>query len=344
MRFLTLESVFKAFQNLKVLVIGDVILDSYIWGNADRISPEAPVPVINIKTRERRLGGAGNVAINCQALGATPVLVSVTGKDPYGNSLKSIMNSAGLSTAGILQSSRRVTTVKERILADSQQVLRIDEETTHILDERENNDFMNRVRELLPGCDLVIFEDYDKGVLNKNNIQPVIQLALKKGIPTIVDPKRKNFLEYKNSSLFKPNFKEIKEGLKTEIEPGNLPRVKEEVNHLIKLLSVDSVMITMSEYGIYLKMGNESAHVKAHKREIADVSGAGDTVVSIAGLTYALKLPSRFIAELCNLGGGLVCEHPGVVPIDRNQLMKESRKNKLSDYLKSTKKGHKIYL
>jgi D-glycero-beta-D-manno-heptose-7-phosphate kinase len=339
MQIFTLESVFKAFQKQRVLIIGDVMLDSYIWGNVDRISPEAPVPVINIRTREKRLGGAGNVAVNCQALGAIPILVSVIGKDPQGDTLKKLMKASGLETTGIIQSDHRVTTVKERILADSQQVLRIDDETTHNLEVKENNYLLHKITALLPGCDLVIFEDYDKGILSHNNIQSIIQLARSLGIPTIVDPKRKNFLEYKNSSLFKPNFKEIKEGLKTDIEPGNMTRLKAEVMNLIKLMTVSSVMITLSEYGLYFRTGNESIHVKAHKREIADVSGAGDTVVSIAGLTYALGLPSRFIAELSNLGGGLVCEHPGVVPVDRIQLLKEARKNKLSHYLKSSGKG-----
>ena len=196
-----------------------------------------------------------------------------------------------------------------------------------------------KIENLIPSCDLVILEDYDKGVLNKCNIQKVIQLAQREGIPTIVDPKRKNFLEYKNSSLFKPNFKEIKDGLKTDIDAGNLPKLKEEARNLMKLMSVSSIMITLSESGIYYRTGNESIHVKAHKREIADVSGAGDTVVSIAGLTYALNLPPRFIAELSNLGGGLVCEHQGVVPIDRDQLIKEARNHKLSHYLKSSHKG-----
>ena len=176
-----------------MLVIGDVMLDSYVWGSAERISPEAPVPVIHVNKREIRLGGAGNVAVNCRALGSTRILLSVTGKDKNGAILEGLMKELKLETAGILQSNKRKTTMKERLIAGVQQLLRVDDEGTENLNDKDNAGLLGRVKELLPSCHLVIFEDYDKGVLGKNNIQEITGLAKEKGIPVIVDPKKRNF-------------------------------------------------------------------------------------------------------------------------------------------------------
>lgn len=322
----SLENIFESFNNLKVLIIGDVMLDSYIWGAVERISPEAPVPVINVKKRDVRLGGAANVALNIQALGAQPILVALCGNDDAGKKLHAILDQQGMTTEGIVNSDARPTTVKTRVIASGQHVVRVDEESDKIANESEEQQLLTRIEKLLPACNVVIFEDYDKGVLNANLIAKAVQLAQAHKIPTVVDPKKRNFLAYHKVSLFKPNLKEMREGLKIDLESGNQEQLLKAIEILKEKLSVGGVMATLSEHGVYIDYKNEKIKIPAHPREIADVSGAGDTVVSIAALCVALNLSSKQIANLSNLGGGLVCQHVGVVPIDKKEFLKEALK------------------
>jgi D-glycero-beta-D-manno-heptose-7-phosphate kinase len=304
------EKIFEAFGKLNVLIIGDVMLDSYIWGAVERISPEAPVPIVNVKKKDFRLGGAANVALNVHALQAKPILCALIGDE------------------GIVKSNHRPTTVKTRIIASHQHVVRVDEESDKVANAEEENLLWQRIEKLLPQCHVIIFEDYDKGVLNASLIEKTIALAKQKNIPTVVDPKKRNFLSYKGVTLFKPNLKELREGLKIEVESGNQPQVEKAVTLLKEKLNADGVMLTLSEYGVYIDFENQKVKIPAHAREIADVSGAGDTVVSIAALCVALKLLPTVIASLSNLGGGLVCQHVGVVPIDREELLREASQEK----------------
>jgi rfaE bifunctional protein kinase chain/domain len=320
----SLQDIFNDFNNLRVLIIGDVMLDSYIWGAVERISPEAPVPVVNVKKRDVRLGGAANVALNIQALGAIPVLVALCGDDEAGKKLRSILEEQSMPTDGLVNSSLRPTTVKTRVIASSQHVVRVDEESDKVADATEESQLLSCIEKLLPTCQVVIFEDYDKGVLNSSLIEKAIALAEKNGIPTVVDPKKRNFLAYKGVTLFKPNLKEMREGLKVELESGNQKQLEKAIALLRDKLSIDGVLASLSEQGVYIEYNNEKISLPAHPREIADVSGAGDTVVSIAALCVALKLPGRQIASLSNLGGGLVCQHVGVVPIDKAELLAEA--------------------
>ncbi len=319
-----IHELFAAFSNLKVLVIGDVMLDSYVWGKVERISPEAPVPVLNVVKREYRLGGAGNVLLNVQSLGAQAIICTVIGDDREGDVLESELKARGLSCAGVLRSETRITTIKERIIASSQQIVRVDTETDQLITQKESDGLLRRIEELLPGCDVVIFEDYDKGVLSENLIRDVIGMTLRLGIPTVVDPKKRNFLAYKKTSLFKPNLKELREGLKADFNPDNPDSLKETVQLLIDTLQAEGALITMSERGVYINYKEEKHHLPAHIRHIADVSGAGDTVISIAACCLAMKLPPQQIAALSNLGGGLVCEKVGVVPIEKERLIAEA--------------------
>ena len=323
---MTTEQIFESFNQLQVLIIGDVMLDSYIWGNVDRISPEAPVPIVSVKKRDYRLGGAANVALNVQALGARPVLCALVGEDDAGKKLIDILQSLSITTEGLVHSGTRPTTVKTRIIASQQHVVRVDEESDREADGEEENKLMARITALLSQCDVVIFEDYDKGAINAAIIEQVVSLASQKGIPTVVDPKKRNFLSYKNVSLFKPNLKELREGLKVEVEAGNQMQVVNAVERAKEKLNIKGVMATLSEHGVYIDYADEKIKLPAHKREIADVSGAGDTVVAIASLCAALKLPGKTIAFLANLGGGLVCQHVGVVPVDKKELLQEALK------------------
>ncbi len=317
--------IFQSFTKLNVLIIGDVMLDSYIWGSVERISPEAPVPIINVKKRDHRLGGAANVALNVHALGAKPVLCALIGDDDDGKKLVQRLHEKNLSVDGIIVSTERPTTVKTRIIASHQHVVRVDDESDKVTSSNEQEQLWKRIEKLLPQSDVVIFEDYDKGVLSTALIEKAVDLALKHNIPTVVDPKKRNFLSYQRVTLFKPNLKELREGLKVEVEAGNQSQVESAVTLLKNKLNAEGVMLTLSEHGVFIDFQQQKIKIPAHAREIADVSGAGDTVVSIAALCVALKLSPELIAELSNLGGGLVCQHVGVVPIDREELIQESR-------------------
>ena len=322
----SIEEIFESFNRLRVLIIGDVMIDSYLWGKVERISPEAPVPILNVNKRDKRLGGAANVALNIQALGATPVLCSVIGDDMEGEVFISLLKKAGLEENYILKSEKRITTIKHRVMSGAHHMLRVDEEIDHDLNEKDFKALLDKIESEIPQCDVIIFEDYDKGNITPLLIRKVINLAKKENIPTIVDPKKKNFLHYNGASLFKPNKKELKEGLKIDSDLAQRADLEEAINILQEKLSLNSVLITLSEQGVFIKQGLEKHHIPAHIREISDVSGAGDTVISIAALCYALNLPPQYIAELSNLGGGLVCEHVGVVPISKNNLFKEAKK------------------
>ena len=323
MKYNSIAEIIDAFQHLKVLIIGDVMIDSYIYGSTNRISPEAPVPIVQVRKKEKRLGGAANVALNIQALGAEPILCSIIGDDANGAEFIKLLHNQQISSDGIIRSENRITTVKQRVLAGSQQMLRIDEESEKDLSGIEEKSLISHIANLLQEVDLVIFEDYDKGTLNGNVIASTIKLANELNIPSVVDPKKKSFNLYQDTTLFKPNLKELKDGLQYEIK-ANLESLDKAVEELKKDRGHKKVMITLSENGIYINGKSESQAIPAHLRSVADVSGAGDTVVSIAGLCVALGLSDRITAELSNLGGGLVCESLGVVPIDKAQLLKEA--------------------
>ena len=322
----SIQQIFQSFNNLSVLIIGDVMLDSYIWGLVERISPEAPVPVITVKKKDFRLGGAGNVALNVQSLGAKPILCALIGNDDDGKKLLQGLDDKGISKEGIVVSHDRPTTVKTRVIASHQHVVRVDEESDAEVNAAEEKAIIERIEKLLPQCDVVVFEDYDKGVLNPRIIEMTVQLAQRHKIPTVVDPKKRNFLAYKNVTLFKPNLKELREGLKLDVDGGNQNQVSKAVDILKGKLEAGGVMVTLSEHGVYIDHLAQKIKLPAHTREIADVSGAGDTVVSIAALCVALNLKPELIAALSNLGGGLVCQHTGVVPIQKEELLNEALK------------------
>ena len=324
---MTIDQLFDSFNQLRVLIVGDVMLDAYVWGKVERIAPEAPVPVVVAQRREYRLGGAGNVILNIHALGAEPIICSVVGQDTEGQNLLGELTKRQLRTDGILQSPDRITTIKERIIAGSQQVVRVDTETDKVITLEEQAQLIEKARALLPECHVVLFEDYDKGVLCPNIIKEITDAANLLGIPTVVDPKKRNFLAYQNVTLFKPNLKELKEGLKVEFDVRNEDELKAVVKKLRYELNAKGAFVTLSERGVYIDYLDKQHRSPAHQREIADVSGAGDTVISIAACAVALGVAPATVAELSNLGGGLVCEHVGVVPIDKEILKMEAKKS-----------------
>jgi rfaE bifunctional protein kinase chain/domain len=316
--------VFAQFSKLRVLIIGDVMVDAYIWGVVERISPEAPVPIVHVTQRDFRLGGAANVALNILSLGATPVLCALAANDENGKRLIQLLKDKNLSQEGIVLSDARPTTVKARVIAAHQHVVRIDDESDQVATATESKEIQARVEKLVGQSDVVIFEDYDKGVITPELIAATVRLANARNIPVVVDPKKRNFLHYKGVTLFKPNVKEMREGLKIDLDPRDLASIRSAVQHLKDRMDVAGVMLTMSEHGVFIDHQGQQQLLPAHTREIADVSGAGDTVVSIAALCVALNLSPSEVAFLSNLGGGLVCQHVGVVPIDRQELLSEA--------------------
>ena len=319
---------FDSFRNKKVLVIGDVMLDRYMIGHVQRISPEAPVPVVELKKEEDRLGGAANVALNIISLGAEVVLASVIGNDAYGQRILDLCTENQIKSNTILKINSRPTTVKTRILGNKQQLLRIDYELNEYLNEAEEKNFLDFV---LPSItnefDAVIFEDYNKGLLTERIIQELISRCKQNNIPTAVDPKLKNFFSYKGVTLFKPNLKELKEGTGVSF---NFPSEKLFFEHAISLLNKkiknSYTFVTLSEYGVAISNHSSTDYIDAHVRNISDVSGAGDTVIAVATLCLCSGCSMKEIAQISNLAGGLVCEKSGVVSINSAELVDEVEK------------------
>ncbi len=319
------DNYIKGFKNKKVLIVGDVMVDAYMWGNVNRISPEAPIPVVSIKERDYRLGGAANVALNVSALGAEVILCSVIGKDEQGKIFKELLSKRELTNKGIVESDIRKTTVKTRIISNGQHLLRVDEEEVGNINNNCENELFNKISNILidSNIDVIIFEDYDKGVLSKNLISKICSLAKQKDIYTTVDPKKDNFNFYNGVSLFKPNLKEFSEGVKEYIAKDDIKMLKKYAKEFIKQQNIDNLLITLSENGVFIANDTEMLHFGAEVRDISDVSGAGDTVISVASLLLASGASIDEIAQISNIAGGLVCEKTGVVPININELAEE---------------------
>lgn len=323
---------FDDFTKLKVMVVGDVMVDAYVFGTVDRISPEAPVPVVAVNERINRLGGAANVALNIHALGAAPLLVSVIGNDAKGNEMMTLLRNLNMSTKGLVQSPERITTTKFRVIGNKMQMLRVDEEITCDISPDDELKLLQRVEKMFATekVDVIILQDYNKGVLTEKVIQHILDMAGRSNIPVTVDPKKKHFLNYKGVTLFKPNLKELKEGLGLDFDSTNLAEVNSAMSKLMAIIGASGVMATLSERGVLIAwdtgQGTEYLHIPAHLRNVADVSGAGDTVISVASACLALGIHPADMARMANLAGGLVCEQVGVVPVARERFMSEAIK------------------
>lgn len=322
------EEIIKIFKNisrLHVVVVGDVMVDNYWWGEVDRISPEAPVPVVTLKKRESRMGGAANVALNCKALGAKVTLASVVGKDHEGHILKEMADQEGIDTSLLMLSNDRITTTKTRVMSRSQHILRMDDETREELGVKDEHPFIDKLLKYLQiqKPDVVIFEDYNKGVLKENVIERTIAHCKELGLVMAVDPKKTNFLSYKGVTIFKPNLKEVREGLHIPLQTVNKAAMDKVHKELQAKLRHQITFVTLSEKGVYY--GNSTSElIPSHLRTIADVSGAGDTVIATAAIIYALTKDPAMMAKISNIAGGLVCEEVGVVPINKKNLLDES--------------------
>jgi rfaE bifunctional protein kinase chain/domain len=319
----SIPDLLQKFRGMNVLVVGDVMLDSYVWGRVSGISPEAPVPVLKHGNSENRLGGAANVALNLHSLGAVPIMCSVIGTDDNGKEFRALVSKSGLSEEGLVEASHRTTTNKTRIFAGHQQLLRMDREVDGYIDPTLEEQLWKKIQSLLDEKDIkaIVFQDYDKGVITPGLIEKVIALGNERKIPTLVDPKKRNFARYRNATLFKPNFKELCEGLNLEIDRTNFDAVHEAAQKLKDQAGFEMVMITLSEHGMLISRGSDYKVIPTQARDVADVSGAGDTVIAMASLCLALGMDAYEMAALANLAAGLVCEKVGVVPVEKSWLM-----------------------
>ncbi|MCX7729394.1 MAG: bifunctional ADP-heptose synthase, partial [Bacteroidia bacterium] len=298
-----------------------------VWGRVSRLSPEAPVPIVNVQKKEMRLGGAANVALNVQALGANPILCSVIGADMEGMAFLELLKKQRLSQKGILKSRNRPTTIKTRIIGNNHQLLRVDEESEEDILPNETQNLLTLINYIIhhDKIDVIIFEDYNKGLITSKLIQKVVELARQKNIPVCVDPKKRNFHAYKHVTLFKPNLKELKDGLKIEdVEEMSLHELQRTVSSYRVKQKINTILVTLADKGVIINTRTDKHHIPAHVRKIADVSGAGDTVISVAALCEAMQCEPYLTASLANLAGGLVCEEVGVVPIDKSKFLEEA--------------------
>ena len=319
------EKLFDSFSSLKVGVIGDVMLDTYMWGQVERISPEAPVPVVSLQKKEYRIGGAGNVAMNCKSLGAQVTILSVTGDDSEGSLLLKLFEASGIDSSYLVKTKNRVTTNKMRIISRNQQMMRLDEEITDDLDPSDENIFLDKIENYISvnTPDIIIFEDYNKGVLTERVIKEAIGFCKKAGVLIAVDPKRKNFFSYKEVDVFKPNLKEVKEALNFLVDNVELSVLQKIHLELENLIRHSISFITLSEKGVFYQQGESSNLISSHLRNISDVSGAGDTVIAVAAMVYAATKDPQLMAQIANVAGGLVCEEVGTVAINKEKLLHE---------------------
>lgn len=323
------KKLFEEFNKLTILIIGDVMVDSYLWGKVERISGEAPIPIVALRKRENRMGGAANVAMNIRSMGAKPVLCSVIGEDDKGTAFLDLLKKEKIATHGIIRSPRRITTTKFRIFGNSTQMLRVDEEEENDLSGHDRTNLLANIDKILSSekIDGIIFQDYNKGVINPVLIKEVIDRASERKIQVTVDPKKKNFYDFSGVTLFKPNLKELKEGMKVDFDNNDRDQLIAAVQQLRQKLNCTYILTTLSEHGVMISMKDmvdeKNIFIPAHLRSISDVSGAGDTVISLASLCLARNCSPYEIAYISNLAGGLVCEEVGVVPVNKDKLLKE---------------------
>ena len=322
-----IDKLFTSFDGIKAGVIGDIMLDIYWWGHVERISPEAPVPVVALDKKEYRIGGAGNVALNLASLGVNVSMLSVMGEDENGGQLKQFLDDQHIRTDWILQRSSRITSTKTRIISRNQQMMRLDSEITNDLETADEDALIKKAEQYItkekPA--VIIFEDYNKGVLTGRVIKEIIAICKKHGVLTTVDPKRKNFFSYSGVDIFKPNLKEVKEGLNLLLDEVNLAALNDIHGRLQKQLQHKISFITLSEKGVYYNENASGKMIASHLRNIADVSGAGDTVIAVASLVYAATKDVWLMAEMANIAGGLVCEKVGTVAVNKESLLKECK-------------------
>ena len=324
-----INSFFNKIKDISVLVVGDSMIDSYVYGEIKRESPEAPVPIVNVIKSLKKLGGAGNVALNLKSLGANPILCSVIGNDKNGKDLLKILEKEKLRTDGIIIDKKRKTTVKKRVIVNNNHIVRIDDEITDPINNMILNKISKKIISLSKDSEILIFQDYNKGVITKKLIQNVRKNCF--DIFISVDPKHANFNDFKKVDLFKPNLNEIKKNF--NINDTTDRKLIDLGEKFIKENKIKNLMVTLSERGIIIINESQISKHKTQIKKIIDVSGAGDTIIALASILFYLKIPQKFIGEICNLAGGMACMESGVYTIKLKELIKNTRSNNLDLYL-----------
>jgi rfaE bifunctional protein kinase chain/domain len=309
--------------HIHIMVLGDVMIDRYTMGTTSRISPEAPVPVILWKKTEDRLGGASNVAANLKSMGCRVSLMGLCGNDPDADILEKLLYEIGCDEVILLRDSNRPTTVKTRIVAELHQIARIDHES----DDEIPESIIEKGLEILKNSfaknkiDVLILQDYNKGLLHSGWIDKILQTTREHGVKVAVDPKRNHFFEYKNVDLFKPNLKEALQIMDMPFKNlSDLPLISKSLKEKIQC---HKLMITLASDGIWIESEGTGRQFLTRPRRVADVSGAGDTVIALAAICMACALSDVFMANCCNAGGGQVCEKFGILPVKKAELIDE---------------------
>ena len=307
------------FSDVRVMVVGDVMLDRYWWGTVNRISPEAPVPVVRMERMSLAAGGAANVAANIAGLGATPILLGALGDDAESLLIPDVLSTVGVSAGHLIKIPDRLTTVKTRIIAHSQQVARIDQESDLQLDAESQSSLLAAFESLVRGCDSIVISDYAKGVLTDGILSRIIAVAQQLQIPVLVDPKGKDYSKYRGATLITPNRTEAAEACGLEEDDQQMIEVAGD--RLMKKLDLNSVLITQGERGMTLfRSGRKPYHLKTLARDVYDVTGAGDTVIGSLAVAVGAGADLELAADIANTAAGLVVEQVGTTAIDFEDL------------------------
>ncbi|MEI8187286.1 MAG: D-glycero-beta-D-manno-heptose-7-phosphate kinase [Chlorobiaceae bacterium] len=316
----TIETILNSFRSKRIAVIGDIMLDKYIFGHVSRISPEYPVPVVDVTHEDYRLGGAANVALNTQSLGAKTILIGVTGADNNREILLELFRNHGLATEGLINDPSRPTTCKTRILSQNHHITRVDFESRKEVETTIEHAVIESFNSVIGSIDAVVLEDYNKGVLSAKVIEHVITTAKEHRVPVLVDPKLKNFFAFKQCSVFKPNLSEMASSLGIVLH-NNEPEIEEACRLLQEKLQTETIIVTRSDKGMTIYNGGFT-HIPATSLEVADVSGAGDTVIGVLALGAAAGIDIVTNATIANLAAGTVCQEVGAVPVKTEKLIR----------------------
>ncbi|NTW69150.1 MAG: D-glycero-beta-D-manno-heptose-7-phosphate kinase [Chlorobiaceae bacterium] len=315
-----IETLLHSFRSKRIAVIGDIMLDNYIFGHVSRISPEYPVPVVDVTHEDHRLGGAANVALNTLSLGAETMLFGVTGADSNREILLQLFRDRGLSADGLISDPSRPTTSKTRILSQNHHITRVDRESRQEISSITEQALLDSLDCVISSLDAIVLEDYNKGLLTERLIRSIIAKAEKHNIPLLVDPKLLNFFAYRGCTIFKPNLSEMAASLGIAVH-NNEAEVENACLMLREKLQVETIVVTRSEKGMTIYNGSFT-HIGATSMEVADVSGAGDTVIGMLALGAASGIDIITNATIANLAAGTVCQEVGAVPVKPDKLMR----------------------